>query len=344
MNSISIYKGKPTVYLDHNILDCFTKYGLGQLGQTLIDEYQVVYSDETLKEIRRSKGFENNFLSILKELNAYHLTLIVEQPNFTMTDNAKIAERDPFVIFNEYCKSSDDGIDLSYSIQQFGLKFSGGRKGDSFHDIHNEQISAFSQLLDSITDNSSVLPVEIQSQLDSNFKDLKTLYKETLNKTESMLLKNIEDDKNWNGIKDFRAETGIEPVHLNNIEPPNVLVKIWGEFKELPFYSESNMDIDDFFNLKVNPLNPDQEYFNYQKVTGIYNLLNTFGYHPDTKLHKEGRYIAATSDNNHASLASFCDLLLSNDERFIKKTAAAYEYLGIPTIVKHVVFKYEPQK
>lgn len=339
MTSIPIYKGKPTVYLDHNILDCFTKYGLGELGQNLVDDYQVVYSDETLKEIRRSKGFENNFLSTLKELNAYHLTLILDQPNFTMTDKAKIAERDPYVIFNEYCKSSDDGVDLSYSIQQFGLKFSGGRKGDSFHDIHNEQISAFSQLLDSITNISDDLPQEVQSQLERSVKDIKTIYKETLNKTESLLLENIEDDKNWNGIKDFRTDTGIKPIHLNNIEPPNVLVKIWEKFKELPLYSES--DIDDFFNLKINRLNPEQEYFNYQKVLNIYNLLNTFGYHPDTKLHQEGRYIAAASDNNHASFASFCDLLLSNDERFIKKTAAAYEYLGIPTIVKHVVFKYE---
>jgi len=69
-------------------------------------------------------------------------------------------------------------------------------------------------------------------------------------------------------------------------------------------------------------------------------MLNTLGYYPDSKVHKERRFIAAASDNSHASIASFCNFLLSNDENFIKKVNAAYEYLEIPTLAKHVVFNY----
>jgi hypothetical protein len=340
MESIPVYEGKPTVYLDQNVLDFFTKQGLGEFGQILIKDYQVVYSDETLKEIRRSKGFEESFLDVLKDLKANYLKLIVEQPNFTITDNASISERDPYDVYKEYCKNSDDGVDIEHAMQQWLFKFSGGRKGDSFNDIHNEQISAFSELMDSIMDNSVELPEEIQRQLQIYTKEMSSHYKATLEKTENMMLENIEDDKNWDGIKDFRSQVGIGPKQLNNIEPPNVLFKIWDKLKTLPTYSQTNMDIDDLFQINKNPIYPEQPYFKHQKVTVIYNMLNTLGYYPDSKVHKERRFIAAVSDNSHASIASFCNFLLSNDEHFIKKVNAAYEYLEIPTLAKHVVFNY----
>ena len=105
MESIPPYKRKPTVYLDQNVLDFFTKQGVGEFGQMLIKDYQVVYSDETLKEIRRSKGFEEIFLNVLKDLKANYLKLIVEPPSFAITDNATIRDRDPFVVYKEYCEN-----------------------------------------------------------------------------------------------------------------------------------------------------------------------------------------------------------------------------------------------
>jgi hypothetical protein len=225
-------------------------------------------------------------------------------------------------------------------MQQWLFKFSGGRKGDSINDIHNEQVSAFSKLMDSIMDNSDELPEETQRQLQIYTKEMTSQYKATLEKTGSMMLENIEDDKNWDGIKDFRSQSGIGPKQLNNIEPPNVLVKIWDKLRTLQTYNKVNMDIDDLFQLKKNPIYPDQPYFKHQKVAGIYNMLNTLGYYPDSKVHKERRFIAALSDNSHASIASFCNFLLSNDEHFIKKVNAAYQYLQIPTLAKHVVFNY----
>ncbi|MCL1127985.1 hypothetical protein [Shewanella surugensis] len=165
MESISPYEGKPTVYLDHNVLDFLTEQGLDEFGQMLIKGYQVVYSDETLKEIRRSKGFEESFLNVLKELKANYLKLIIEQPNFTITGKASIIARDPYDVYKEYCENSDDGVDIEHAMQQWLFKFSGGRKGDSINDIHNEQVSAFSELMDSIMDNSDALPEGAQRQL-----------------------------------------------------------------------------------------------------------------------------------------------------------------------------------
>lgn len=150
---------------------------------------------------------------------------------------------------------------------------------------------------------------------------------------------NISDDKNWSGIKDFRNATGIGPKELNNITPPRVLIQIWEKFKDLPPYSTMDIGVDDFYGLKQNPIFPNRPYYKHQKVTGVYNMLNSLGYWPDSKVHKERRFVAALSDNSHASMASFCNVLFSRDEAFIKKVQATYEYLEIPTLAKLVVVK-----
>ncbi|MEY8215686.1 MAG: hypothetical protein RPR97_14530 [Colwellia sp.] len=340
MESFPPYEGKPTAYLDQNILDLLAKYDTGELGVALVGDYQVVYSDETLKEIKRSKGFEAKFLNVLKDLNAYHLKIILEQPNFIVTDNVTLRNRDPFEAYDEYCQNHAEGVDVDRIMMPSLFKFSGGRKGDSIADIHKDQIAAFSEMISSIAELSDELPVEMQSHLADCSEAMTSHYKSILEETEKMMVKDIPDEKNWNGIKDFRNHIRIGPKQLNNVEPPNTLSKIWEQFKKVPPYSNNPIDIDDFFQLKKNPLDQDQPYYNHQKVTVIYNMLNTLGYHPDSDINKERRFIAAMSDNSHASYASFCHVLLSNDESFIKKVGAAYEYLAIPTLVKHIIINH----
>ena len=131
------------------------------------------------------------------------------------------------------------------------------------------------------------------------------------------------------------------PKELNNLEPPQILNKIWHKFKSVHPFDKVCGDIDDFFRLKTNPIYPERPYFKHEKVHSVYNMLNSLGYYPDSKVHKERRFVAAMSDNSHASMASFCNVLLSRDENFVKKVTAAYEYLELPTIVIHVNVNYE---
>lgn len=62
-------------------------------------------------------------------------------------------------------------------------------------------------------------------------------------------------------------------------------------------------------------------------------MLNMVGYFPDSKQHKERRFTAAQSDAGHAAMASFCDMVFSRDERFVKKLGAALEYLELGATV-----------
>ncbi|MTJ02658.1 hypothetical protein [Idiomarina piscisalsi] len=333
MDSFPKYSGKPILYLDQNILDLFVKSGLGSFGRQLMDNFQVVYSDETLKEIRRSTGYERDFLDVLKGLGSYHLKVVVEGPGLLITDRATITDMDVFEVFEEYCRNDNGYGSVENSMNQWLFKFSGGRPEDSIADIHNEQSAAFSELMSDMLKNADALPDNLKENIKECSELMTEQYNSTLHEIEDTMSKDIPDTRGWNGIKSYRESVGIGPKELNNIAPPNVIEKIWDLIKiRLPEDSRVK-SLDDFFQLRINPIYPDRPYHLHQKVTGMYNKLNTIGYFPDSKVHQERRFVAAMSDNSHASMASFCNCLLSRDENFVKKVRAIYEYLEVPTEV-----------
>lgn len=339
MDSLPQYSGKPTLYLDQNILDMFVKNGLGGFGRELMDKFQIVYSDETLKEIRRSAGYEKEFLNVLKGLGSCHLKIDVEQPGFIVSDKATITFRNVYESFEEYCSNNNEYGSIENSMNQWLLKFSGGRSGDSISDIHEEQLSAFAQLMGGMIENADELPVEMRAQIKDVSESMMKQYEAALHELGNTMSKDIPDTKEWNGIQSFRESVGIGPAELNNIEPPKVIEKIWNIIKVKLPQSDHVRNLEDFFQIRINPIYPDRPCHLHQKVTGMYNMLNTLGYFPDSKVHKERRFIAAMSDNGHASMASFCDFLLSRDERFIKKVRAVYEYLGVQTKARLVAVR-----
>lgn len=340
MNSqISEYKGKPTIYLDQNILDLFVKDLTLLNSEFLTSTYQVVYSDETLKEIRRSGGYASQFLNVLKQMNAYHLKNVMEQPGFIPTDRATLTDRDPFDAYEEYSVNEVEYRDMQQSMEQWLYKFCGGRVGDGIADIHTEQKAAFNRHLSHLQSGVGELEDEIpgiESDLKIYSAQMEIEFNSALDKTERLMKQHITDDKIWSGIKDFRKAVDIGPKELNNFEPPNVLRQIWEKYRMIAPYNKMELSIEAFFGVEKNPIYPDQPYFKHQKVAGIYNMLNTFGYYPDSKVHKERRFIASLSDTAHASMAVFCSVLLSRDEYFVKKVRAIYEFLEIPTTVQYV--------
>ena len=74
----------------------------------------------------------------------------------------------------------------------------------------------------------------------------------TLKETEELMAKDIPDDRNWNGVKDFREHVDIGPKQLNNIAAPNVLEQIWDMFKHISPYDKCARNIDDFFSFEQN--------------------------------------------------------------------------------------------
>jgi len=339
VNDVPKHLEKPTAYLDQNILDLFVNDDFKEFSEKLRSDFLVVYSDETLKEIKRSGGYSGKFLTVLRDLNACHLKLVLEQPEFKETDRATLTERDPFEAFHEYCESVKEYKEIQSSMEESLFKFSGGKVGVGISEIHEKQKIAFSNLMNDMKPHLQEISKEIpniESLFEEYESEMTSKLVGALDETERLLKESISDDKNWSGIKDLRNTTGIGPKELNNLTPPNVLKKIWEIYKDLLPYSNMDIGIDDFYGLKKNPIYPDRAYYKHQKATSIYNMLNSLGYWPDSKIHKERRFVAALSDNSHASMAAFCHVLFSRDEAFVKKVKATYEYLEIPTVVKLV--------
>lgn len=332
------YDGKPTAYLDHNILDLFVKTRDLPFASELREKYQIIYSDETLKEIKRTGDNGSKFLEALENLEAMHLRIFVTE-SFKVTGRAILKELNPFDAFEDYCKNIEPIYEaMEKATAQSLLKFYGGRAGSDFDEINREQIDSFGGLMNYISDRvdevKDLVP-GIDAEISAYTKEMEKSFSEALAQSTVELRKYIEDELNYSGVQTYRNHMKIGPVQLNNIEPPNVIEKIWSVYKELDGYRENNFSIERFLGLSKNPIY-NREMYLHEKVTSIYNVLNVIGYYPDSKMKHDRRFTAAMSDAGHAAISSFSDFLFSRDAAFIHKTRAAYEYLNVKTKVIEV--------
>ncbi|MGZ7212396.1 hypothetical protein ACXWOF_09700, partial [Streptococcus pyogenes] len=83
---------------------------------------------------------------------------------------------------------------------------------------------------------------------------LKKSHDEALKQASKELRKYVSDESNYSGVNDYRESTGIGPVQLNNIEPPNVLEKIWEAHKYVDGYVGLNFTIEQFYGISLNPI------------------------------------------------------------------------------------------
>ncbi|TKB51193.1 hypothetical protein FCL40_01150 [Ferrimonas sediminicola] len=340
-NSVPKYKGQPTAYLDHNILDLLIKSSSIEFQSEVKASYQIIYSDESLKEIKRTGERGELFLNKLEELNAMYLRLVTNN-KFELTGDATLHEVSPIDAFKYYCNSVEPIYQqIEKSNSQSLLKFFGGRRGNSFDDINAEQIASFNGLMEHLEELSDACKYDGVEGLhlgDTIFNLTKTMrsqYKQLLEYSTNELRKHIDDEEFFSGVNDYRSRTGVGPVQLNNIDEPDVVKKIWTVFSEIDAYENYNMSLEKFFGIDVSPIY-DRQQFLFEKVRSIYNVLNIVGYQPDSKMAKEKRFVAAMSDAGHASMGSFADYVFSRDQAFIKKARAAYEYLNAKTRVIEV--------
>ncbi|WP_347253831.1 hypothetical protein [Leminorella grimontii] len=339
--SNNIYDGKPTAYLDHNVLDVLVKKLNLVFASELREKYQIVYSDETLKEIKRTGSNGSQFIEVLESLEAMHLRVFVTE-NFEITGQAILKEISPFDAFKNYCENIEPVYEaMEKASAQSLLKFYGGRTGSNFDDINQEQVDAFDNLMKYLSarayEAKDLVP-GIDSAVSVYVKEMRRSYNEALSQSTTELRKHIEDEFDYSGVQVYRNHTKISPLQLNNIEPPNVIEKIWEIYRAIDDYRDNNFSIEQFLGISRN-LIYNREMHLHEKVTSIYNVLNVIGYHPDSKMKLDRRFTAAMSDAGHAAIASFANYLFSRDLAFIYKTRAVYEYLNIKTQVIEVIVK-----
>lgn len=333
------YAGKATVYLDQNVLDLVVKEKDPAFFSRLMNNYQVVYSDETLREIKRS-GQPEVFLTALASMSALHFKY---QTDHTLqpTGGMLITSHSPFQTYATYLDIEPIYDVMLAAAHQTNLKLYGGRKDSSFSAISREQVDAFKAFTSHASEQLAQLgdeQPETAAALNQYIDMLQRQYEIATEVSSRELEKYINDASGQSGIQAYRSTVGVGPVQLNNVQPPNVIRKLWDMHQKLDGYKGIGYVIEDFVGISLHPIYG-REMHQHEKVTSVYNVLNVIGYKPDSSLNKEHRRIAAISDAAHASVASHAHVLLSADTAFVCKVRAIYEFLEIPTNVYLVTFK-----
>lgn len=327
---------KPLAYLDQNILDLFVKGGADGLMRELSSNFHIVYSDETLKEIKRSGENAFRFIAILKQLEAYHIKINVEEGSFLIKGDATLSSNDAEYIYQEYLgRERAEEDDVIAAGNKWLHKFFGGQPNLDFSSLYDEQRATFSALVEKIeslvTEIEEELPIMTEA-LRKRKKDLLEDFERSVSEIESRMKEDIGDGIDWSGVKDFRGAIQLGPLELNNIEPPKIVKKIWELVQKKEKHFE-HVSLEEFLSFNQAAAQPERELYTHEKIHAIYNMLNMVGYFPDTKQHNERRFVSAQSDAVHASMAGFCQVVVSRDERFVKKLGAALEYLNLNTQV-----------
>lgn len=336
--TLSKYQGKPVVYLDQNVLSLFVKDIDRGFFEELINRFQVVYSDETLREIKRCGKNFSIYLDALEVMGAVHFRFDITH-SFEVLDRVIVKHVSPREAYDDFCKI-EPVFDLMFSAtRQSTLKFFGGRQGSNLDDINSEQIFAFEKLMEHISTTLEEFD-DVQSEIQRSIREYQKLLQDRFNKviklSTAQMRQHISNEQEWSGVRDYREATGTGPIELNNIKSPNVIEKIWALYQNLEGYKDAGFSIEQFLGISSNPIY-NREMYMHEKVGAIYNLLNVIGYNQDSGLTQDARHIAATSDAAHAAIAANANILLSADKAFVAKMRAIYEYLELDTAVGLIV-------
>lgn len=319
------------VYLDHSILNQMLK-GRGRLSEVLAaSNMQVVYSYANLDEISRSAGKEHEFISLLEALGAQYLRPVMDN-QWRYTDRAVIESATPAAAYDAYLQNQRESLAGDYGLSGLLQKLYGGQADKTFGDIAQAGQEDFNRLLDMLAHElaSSEAPpgVDVNAFLRA-LPDIKCAFAAMSAETGRML----DTDTSRNQVRAIEVELGGGPKDLNNLEGPSILKQIWSRIA--PKVSEGAMTFDVFFGL-VRPrwVTDNRPMTRLEQINGAYHQLNFLGYYRDKDMAKGiGGHLR---DLTHVSMASFCDVFLSGDERQVKKAQAVYEHLGIGTYAHRI--------
>lgn len=321
------------IYLDHNILDALIKGRVSRHDLYLCyTNNTIVYSNETLMEIRKSTGYEHKFLEVLKDLEACFL-FVESNASGHITGNWEVRENDPFVAFKTLNDTLASTTNSNFGFDELVQKLYGGAPNKTFSEIAAQSLIDLKDMLDSALQEARAELSENDCQIiELQFKELERQMSESSNEMGSLFDKTTSENNftTWDGA------IGVGPIELNNIVPPMVVEKVWEMIStKLP----KEAAFEKMFGLAAQYDGADVPKTNIERCNAMYHALNYFGYYRDSGMKKLKRVHASSSDMTHAGYASLCNILVSDDEDFCKKAMAVYEYLKIDTYVVYTNLK-----
>jgi hypothetical protein len=322
-------KEKRKAYLDHNILIRLSMAKTEDFCLYLKENFQVIFSLETINEVKRSVGYEDKLIDVLNRLDALYLDVLLDSDN-RISDTANIYSIDVKGRIENDDPDNFTSDELIAAGKLFSLKMMGGKPEMKFDEIIDIQESAFSKHMDML--EALILDVNLD-QIQVDTKAMREKYASHLAEIRGQLKQHHNSGIGFGGIDLFRKELKVSPQILNNISFPNVFQKIWEILKKRDFVKKSNVSLSDLVGAEKNWAYPGKQVYFFDKMIFGYGFLNSVGYYPDEDLKKDNGFRSSTSDQSHAGYGAFANFLLTWDDRFAKKTKAVYEYFGINTEV-----------
>ncbi|GFZ74378.1 Uncharacterized protein ALO70_02172 [Pseudomonas amygdali pv. eriobotryae] len=127
------YTGRATVYIDQNVLDMAVKGHDPAFFRSITDKLQIIYSDETLREIKRS-GQPEKFLEALDALNSMHFRHQFND-RFEPTGEMILHDLSSSHAYTNYLQAEPVYDLMLAAAHQTTLKLYGGRADSAFTDI-----------------------------------------------------------------------------------------------------------------------------------------------------------------------------------------------------------------
>lgn len=320
-----------TIYLDHNILDALIKNKGVFLDDYITDEEAIfIYSKESLIEIYKSKGYEQQFLELLSSIGAYHLEVEVDMEGHP-TGIWQILDSNVFEDYSRLVEMLIESGGLLFGFDKMVQKFYGGLEEQSYGQILQECMDEAIELLDALAEDCRNEP-EFE-QVVEQINLIKTTLYNNVKEAEYRL----DDGECRNDVVGWERAIGISAKQLKNIKGPNVVEKVWDTFKRTNKVPES-VSLNNLIGLEAVHEEAYVPKSDFEKANVVYQGLNFFGYYRDKGMKKHRRVLAAFSDMTHVGYASVCDVLLSNDQDLCRKAEATYEYLKVNTKVIYANF------
>lgn len=305
------------IYLDHNILDALSK---NRMTLQVPSDTVWVYSNENFNEIKRSKNMR--FLDVLANLKARMLELEFDK-NFMLTERAFLYEfRDPHELYSQWLdRINEVPIDDAVQLQmQFLARIAGANNQDEML-LHSVRLREF---LYSLLSPHDLITNDIESRIEQVVKDI-----EIVTTGQLLELQHLEHS---------RTSIGIGRGRVGNLSvDDNPLKLIW----EIMRNKYPGMTIEQFYGFDPIDKQGYEKWPRYLGVIGCHTVLNFLGFHPDKGLNSINKIPGILSDANHTAMATYCDAVMSQDQRFCAKARAIFEYLELDIAVIEAIPKVD---
>lgn len=300
----------PTIYADMNV---YRYVAHGDISIKDPERFIWVYSYVHLDEIHRNGN--TDALKGMKSLGAVEVADMLDE-KFKSIGNVVLKQYvDPYSRYEEYLEDiSQLGNVRDHMLPPLTRYFG----ADNFSELSKtpdqmyELIDRITNMLDeetraSILNKANSVSIEMRKSIENSFKDQKPI-----DTTRQSLGMSNENRK----------------IAENSYSQIDAILALTPQSKD-GFANEQLLGLEPIPGLEG------AQQTQHTSIAGMYMALNMHGLYPDHGLTKDKKMKNALSDGEHVGMASYCNALLSADEKLCSKARAIYVYLKSITNAVH---------